>query len=90
MPTEKTAAALPIGRSTEGLREALFAAMERVSAGIMTASEANSFAKLASVINGTLKLELDARKLSLKMADSETSALPAPISLEPKEPRTTQ
>jgi hypothetical protein len=83
--TKEKVVAAPVTRSTAGIREMLFNEVERLRASISTPAEANAIARLAKEITATVKLELEAKKLSMKMADAET-ALPAPIDLGLKEP----
>lgn len=81
MTTEKHPEAPIVARTTVGLREMLFNEVERLRSNISTPAEANAVARLAKEITSTVKLELEAKKLSMKMAESDQMALPAPIDL---------
>jgi len=81
MTTEKASVPPAVVHTTAGLRQMLFDEVDRMRNSISTPAEANAVARLAKEITATVKLELEAKKLSLKMAESDNLALPAPIDL---------
>lgn len=52
----------PVTRTSAGLRDALFDAIDGIRAGRLDASKANATARLAAEIVNTARLEIEARK----------------------------
>lgn len=72
----------PVERSSAGLRNALFDALDALRSGDMNANTANAIAKIADGVISTVKMELDVqRHLRRNPPDAEAPSLGAPISL---------
>lgn len=71
-------------QTTADLREILLTEIERLRSGVSKAPEANAMARLVKEISGTFKIELEAKKLTMRMAEGDQAALPAPLSLGPQ------
>lgn len=61
-------------RSTDGLRESLFAAIEAVHAGAMSAPEATAVSRLAQSVIASAKLDLEARAALTQDGDADADA----------------
>lgn len=80
--TEKMNGAAPVVRTSAGLRDALFDALDGLRNGSTNAATANAVAKLADQVVQTVHMELAVHKhLSGKAKTPETPSLPAPVSL---------
>lgn len=75
--------ALPlVERSSAGLRNALFDALDALRTGDMNANTANAIAKIADGVISTVKMELEVqRHLRRNPPETEAPSLGAPISL---------
>lgn len=77
-----------IERTSAGLRDALFDAMERVRDGDMMAEDAKAISGLASQICNTVQLEIEVAKLRTEYPADAKLILPAPLPLgSPEEPK---
>lgn len=66
-PTKTT----PIVRSTSGLRDSLFDELEKLRAGKCNPAHANAYAKIASGIIETARLEIDVAKLVVRSGEAK-------------------
>lgn len=80
--TDKMNSAAPVVRTSAGLRDALFDALDGLRNGSTNAAQANAVAKLADQVVQTVHMELAVRKHMSTAKNGETPpALPAPVSL---------
>ena len=70
-----------ITRTSAGLRDALFDAMERLRNGDMLAEDAMAMSKLASQVCSTVKLEIDVAKLRAQYPSDTKLVLPNSLAL---------
>lgn len=70
-----------IERTSAGLRDSLFDAMERVRDGDMAPEDATAFSKLASNICSTVELEIKVAKLRTEYPSDTKLVIPAPLPL---------
>jgi hypothetical protein len=70
-----------IDRTSGGLRDALFDALERLRDGDMEAGDAKAFAALAREIVGTVNLEIEVQKLRLEYPGDAKVMVPSPLPL---------
>jgi hypothetical protein len=70
-----------IGRTSAGLRDALFDALQRVRDGEMAPEDAKAFAGLSKEIVSTVKLEIDVAKLRNEFPADAKLIIPAPLNL---------
>lgn len=72
----------PVERTSAGLRNALFDALDALRNGSMNANNANAVAKIADGVIATVKMEMEVqRHLRRSPQTDETPALGAPINL---------
>lgn len=72
----------PVERSSAGLRNALFDALDGLRNGDMNANTANATAKIADAVIATVKMELEVqRHLQRNPPGDSTPQLGAPINL---------
>lgn len=74
-----------ISRTSSGLRDALFDAIERVRDGDMASEDAKAISGLASQIVNTVQLELNVAKLRTQYPADAKLIVPAPLQLGPTE-----
>lgn len=81
--TTATMAATPVARTSAGLRDALFDALDGLRSGTTNAATANAVAKLADQVVQTVHMELAVQKhaSTAKATATMTPALPAPVQL---------
>lgn len=80
--TERIENALPVVRTSAGLRDALFDALDGLRSGTTNAATANAVAKLADQVVQTVHMELAVQKhAALRKPDQAPAALPAPVAL---------
>lgn len=70
-----------VERTSAGLRDALFDAIERVRDGEMDATEAKAISALASQICSTVDLEIKVAKLRTDYPADTKLVIPGPLSL---------
>lgn len=71
-----------VERSSAGLRNALFDALDALRNGSMSANNANAVAKIADGVIATVRMELDVHRHLAKVVPGEESPkLGAPINL---------
>lgn len=70
-----------IERTSGGLRDALFDALERLREGDMEAGDAKAFALLAREIVHTVDLEIEVQKLRLEYPADSKLLVPSPLPL---------
>ncbi len=75
----------PVKRTSAGLREALFDAIEKVRDGDMVAEDAKAIAALSNQICSTVSLEIQVAKLRSEYPADMKLVLPVPLSLGPSE-----
>jgi len=80
---EKQATAAPVVRTSAGLRDALFDALDGLRSGTTNAATANAVAKLADQVVQTVHMELAVHKhaSTAKASEKITPALAAPVQL---------
>lgn len=76
-----------IMRTSAGLRDALFDAIERVRDGDMNADDAKSIAMAAKEICSTVRLEMEVARLRTEYPADAKLIIPAPLNLGPPEPK---
>lgn len=81
-----TAKAEDISRTSVGLRDALFKAMEQLRDGDMVADDAKAYALLAKEISNTVRLEIEVAKLRNNYPPDSKVAVPGPLNLGPNAP----
>lgn len=80
--TEKMNGAAPVVRTSAGLRDALFDALDGLRNGSTSAASANAVAKLADQVVQTVHMELAIQKHAGNAKVTETApALPKPVEL---------
>lgn len=72
-----------IARSSAGLRDALFDAIERVRDGDMIADDAKAIAMTAKEICNTVRLEMEVSRLRKDAPSDAKLVFPAPLNLGP-------
>lgn len=70
-----------IARTSAGLREALFSAMEKLRDGDMMADDAKAFAGLAKEISNTVRLEIEVAKLRNQYPSDAKNIVPTSLTL---------
>ena len=75
----------PIKRTSAGLRDALFDAIEKVRDGDMMAEDAKAISGLAAQICNTVQLEISVAKLRTEYPADTKMILPAGLPLGPPE-----
>lgn len=70
-----------ITRTSAGLRDALFDAMERLSSGDLDGEQAAAMAKVAKEICNTVRLEVEVTKLRSDFPADTPLVIPAPLQL---------
>lgn len=70
-----------ITRTSAGLRDALFDAIEKVKTGDITAGDAQAIALLSSSICKTVQLEIEIAKLRTQYPSDSKLTIPAPLTL---------
>jgi len=70
-----------IERTSAGLREALFDAIENLREGNIEANDAKAIAALSSQICNTVQLEMEVAKLRLQYPSDAKMIVPSPLSL---------
>lgn len=79
---EKMEDVAPVVRTSAGLRDALFDALDGLRSGTTNAASANAIAKLADQVVQTVHMELAVQKhAALRKPDSAPASLPAPVAL---------
>jgi hypothetical protein len=71
----------PVERTSAGLRDALFKAMDDLRVGNIEAGDAKAIAGLAREICNTVKLEMEAQKMRAMYPSDSKVAIPAPLDL---------
>lgn len=71
----------PIARTSAGLRDALFDAIEKVRDGDMVAEDAKAVAGLAAQICNTVQLEIQVAKLRTEYPADSKLVLPSALAL---------
>lgn len=80
--TEKMNGAVPVIRTSAGLRDALFDALDGLRNGSTNAATANAVAKLADQVVQTVHMELAVQKhAASRPKESQPVGLPAPVAL---------
>lgn len=75
-----------IGRTSAGLRDALFDAIEMVRSGDMSSGDAQAIALLSGSICKTVQLEIEVAKLRTEYPADAKLIIPTPLTLgEPKD-----
>lgn len=74
-----------IGRTSAGLRDALFDAIEKVRDGDMMAEDAKAISGLAAQICNTVQLEISVAKLRTEYPADTKLLLPTALELGPAE-----
>jgi hypothetical protein len=70
-----------IERTSAGLREALFDAMEKLRQGDIEAGDAKAFASLAREVCHTVSLEIEVQKLRAQYPSDAKLVVPRPLPL---------
>lgn len=70
-----------IGRTSAGLRDALFDAIEKVKSGDITAGDAQAIALLSSSICKTVQLEIEVAKLRTQYPADAKLVVPSALTL---------
>ena len=80
--TEKVENAAPVVRTSAGLRDALFDALDGLRNGSTNAATANAVAKLADQVVQTVHMELAVQKhAAIRPKENTSIGLPAPVAL---------
>lgn len=70
-----------VDRTSAGLRDALFDAMEQLQNGEIEANEAKAMASLAREICNTVQLELNVQRARMEFPSDAKVLVPAPLPL---------
>jgi hypothetical protein len=70
-----------IERTSSGLRDALFKALEQLRDGDMVSDDAKAFAGLAREISNTVRLEIEVAKLRNQYPSDAKLIVPSPLNL---------
>lgn len=83
MPKQPEPVPAPVIRTSAGLRDALFDALDGLRSGQTSAATANAVAKLADQVVQTVHMELAVQKhaSTAKATQSIAPSLPAPVTL---------
>lgn len=80
--TKEMNGAAPVVRTSAGLRDALFDALDGLRNGTTNPANANAVSKLADQVVQTVLMELAIQKhASIRKDDAPAASLPAPVSL---------
>jgi hypothetical protein len=79
-----------IQRTSAGLRDALFDAMESLRDGDMDFNDARALASLAREICNSVQLEIEVAKLRTQYPADTKLIVPAPLPLGPPDEKTTK